>query len=112
MELDSLKRTWEEYEKKLDASLRLNTRLLRDSVLGKVKTAMTRLSLLLSVEALFHLHRGYVRSGAYEKTRQQTYREEDDRDTDDDADSQGIFHGDWLLHRGCGSQRSSKRGIS
>ena len=55
MEIDDLKRAWEEQSRKLDARLRLNTRLLHDSVLGKAGTAMTRLSWLLAGELLLDL---------------------------------------------------------
>ncbi|MBK9373955.1 MAG: hypothetical protein IPN03_09535 [Holophagales bacterium] len=47
MELDDLKRPWEDQDRKLDASLRLNARLLHDSVLAKADTATKRLSRLL-----------------------------------------------------------------
>jgi len=50
MELDELKRTWERYDKRLDASVRLNSRMMRGLLLDKAETAMTRLSLLLGVE--------------------------------------------------------------
>jgi len=55
MELDDLKRSWEEYDRKLDASIRLNTRLLHGSVLGKAETALKRLSRLLLVDLLLSL---------------------------------------------------------
>jgi len=50
MDLDELKRTWEGYDRKLDASVRLNTRMMRGALLDKAETAMTRLSLLVGVE--------------------------------------------------------------
>lgn len=50
MELDDLKRLWEACDKKLDAGIRLNTRLLHDSVFGKMRTALMRLSVLLAVD--------------------------------------------------------------
>lgn len=50
MELDDLKRQWEDQDRKLDASLRLNARLLHDSVLAKADTATRRLSRLLWLE--------------------------------------------------------------
>jgi hypothetical protein len=50
MELDDLKRHWEDQDRKLDASLRLNTRLLNDSVLAKADTATRGLSRLLWLE--------------------------------------------------------------
>ena len=55
MELDDLKQTWEQYDKKLDTSIRLNTRLLHGSVLGKAETALKRLSRRLLVELLLAL---------------------------------------------------------
>ena len=54
MEIEDMKRLWEEQNRKLDASLRLNTRILRESVLGKAATAMTRLSWLLVPEILLN----------------------------------------------------------
>jgi hypothetical protein len=50
MDLDELKRTWQEYDRKLEASIRLNTRLLQHSTLGRAETALTRLSRLLVIE--------------------------------------------------------------
>lgn len=47
MDLDDLKQRWEDHDRKLDASLRLNARLLRASTLGKAETALRRLSWLL-----------------------------------------------------------------
>ncbi len=55
MELDELKQSWDSFDRKLDASIRLNTRLLRDGVLGKVKSALTRLIALLSLDVVFSL---------------------------------------------------------
>lgn len=55
MELDDLKRTWEEYDKRMDINIRLNTRLLRGSVLGKAEAALKGLSRLLLVELLLSL---------------------------------------------------------
>ena len=55
MELDDLKRSWEQHDRKLDASIRLNTRLLRGSVLGKAEAALKRLSRLLQVELVLSL---------------------------------------------------------
>lgn len=55
MDIEDLKRTWEEQSRKLDASLRLNTSLLRASVLSKAATALTRLSWQLLPELLLNL---------------------------------------------------------
>jgi hypothetical protein len=44
MELDELKARWIEQDRKLDASLRLNQQLLRESVLTKAGTSLKRLS--------------------------------------------------------------------
>lgn len=55
MELDDLKRQWEDQDKKLDASLRLNGRLLHDSVLARADTATKRLSRLLWLELVMNL---------------------------------------------------------
>jgi hypothetical protein len=55
MEIDDLKRSWEEQSRKLDAVLRLNTSLLRESALKKASTATARLSWLLMAEILLDL---------------------------------------------------------
>ncbi len=55
MELDELKRAWGEYDRKLDAVIRLNTRTLRGPMLDKAERAMTRLSLLLGGELVLTL---------------------------------------------------------
>lgn len=55
MEIEDLKRSWEDQGRKLDASLRLNTNLLRESALNKASTATARLSWLLMAEILLDL---------------------------------------------------------
>ncbi len=55
MELDDLKRRWEEQDRKLDASLRLNARVLKESVLGRAELAIRRMSRGLLVELLVGL---------------------------------------------------------
>jgi hypothetical protein len=55
MDLDDLKQRWEEADRKLDASLRLSTRLLRESALSKAARATSRLSWLLLPELLLNL---------------------------------------------------------
>lgn len=55
MELDDLKRNWEEYDRKLDASIRLNQDVLKESLLGRAGTSLERLSRLLVVELLLNL---------------------------------------------------------
>ncbi|MHB1047333.1 MAG: hypothetical protein ACYC4P_15120 [Thermoanaerobaculia bacterium] len=50
MELDDLKRHWEARDRKLDASLRLNARLLNGSVLARADTATKALCRLLWLE--------------------------------------------------------------
>ena len=50
MHLDNLQRLWEEQNRKLDTSLRLNTRILNQSVLRKAEAATRRLSWLLMIE--------------------------------------------------------------
>ena len=55
MELEDLKRRWEAQDGKLETSLRLNTRLLRDSVLARAETALGGLSRLLRIELLVNL---------------------------------------------------------
>lgn len=55
MELEDLKRTWAEYDRKLDANIRMNARVLQSVVLGKAETSMNRLSRLLLIELLLSL---------------------------------------------------------
>lgn len=51
MDLDDLKQRWADQDRKLDANLRLNARLLRThtATLGKAETALGRLSWLLGI---------------------------------------------------------------
>ena len=55
MELDELKSRWQEQDRKLDDCLRLNQRLLRESLLGKADTALRRLSRLLWFELVVNV---------------------------------------------------------
>lgn len=55
MELDDLKGRWEDQDRKLDANLRLNTRLLHESVLNRAETALRPLSRLLWFELLMNV---------------------------------------------------------
>jgi hypothetical protein len=55
MDLDDLKQRWEEADRKLDASLRLSTRLLRESALSRAARATSRLSWLMLPEILLNL---------------------------------------------------------
>jgi hypothetical protein len=55
MELEDLKRRWEDHDRKLDAVIRLNASLVRGSALSRAATATTRLSRLLLVELLLDL---------------------------------------------------------
>ena len=55
MELENLKRIWEEQGRKLEATIRLNADLVRESVLGRAAGALTRLRRLLLVELLLDL---------------------------------------------------------
>ncbi len=55
MELEDLKRLWEEQDRKLEAGIRLNTRLLQASVLGRAETSLRGLSRLLWFELLTSL---------------------------------------------------------
>jgi len=50
MDLEDLKRLWEDHDRKLDAGLRLNRRLLEQTVLGKAETRIRRLSRYLVLE--------------------------------------------------------------
>jgi hypothetical protein len=55
MELDDLKRLWEEQDRKLDASLRLNARAVEDSVRGRARAAarLTSLGVILELVLAF-----------------------------------------------------------
>lgn len=55
MSLDDMKQLWENQDQKLDAVLRLNTRLLQAPVLSKAESATQRLSWLLGIEILLNL---------------------------------------------------------
>jgi len=55
MELEDLKRHWEEQDRKLETSLRLNTRLLDESVLARAETALKPLSRPLWFELVMSL---------------------------------------------------------
>lgn len=50
MDLDEMKKSWLAHDRRLDASLRLNARLLRANVVGRAETALRRLSWLVAVE--------------------------------------------------------------
>lgn len=50
MNLDDLQTHWADYDRKLDLSLRLNTRLVRESILQKAGSSLRRLSLLVAIE--------------------------------------------------------------
>jgi hypothetical protein len=62
MELDEMRQTWQAYDQKLEAGLRLNTHLLRTTMLGRAETAVGRLSRMLWVE-LFSAFAGLVWTG-------------------------------------------------
>jgi len=55
MDLEDLKRRWEDQDRKLDAVIRLNASLLRGSTLNKAATATARLARLLLVELILDL---------------------------------------------------------
>ena len=49
MELDELREKWAEHDRKLDTTLRLNRRLLREKYTGRTQFAMRRLAVLLAL---------------------------------------------------------------
>jgi hypothetical protein len=49
MELDELKERWTEHDRKLDLSIRLNQRLMRDSYTRRAKFAVGRLAAMLAL---------------------------------------------------------------
>lgn len=55
MELDDLKLKWAEYDAKLEKSIRLNTRLLRESSLTRVDAALKPLSRWIVIETLLNV---------------------------------------------------------
>jgi hypothetical protein len=55
MELDELKTMWESYDRKLDTSIRLSTKLLNAPVLRKARTATTRLLIVWQIELVLAL---------------------------------------------------------
>lgn len=55
MELDDLKDRWNDYDRKLDASLRLNTRVLREVGLDRVGSSLKRLTRVIVFELLMGL---------------------------------------------------------
>ena len=52
MELEDLKKTWEERDRRLDAAIRVNTGMLGVAITSRAETAMRRLSRLLWLELL------------------------------------------------------------
>jgi hypothetical protein len=50
MELDNMKSMWEACDRKLDANLRLTTRLLNAPLMRKAKTSLTRLTRIWQIE--------------------------------------------------------------
>jgi len=55
MDLDDLKQSWDEQDKKLDATLTLRSYRLHASTLGKAETAMKRLTWMLWIELLLNV---------------------------------------------------------
>ena len=55
MELDDLKDRWNEYDRKLDANLRLNSRVLREFGLNRVDSSLRRLTRLIVFELMMGL---------------------------------------------------------
>lgn len=64
MDLDEMKQSWQAYDRKLEASLQLNARLLRTTLLGRAETAVGRLTRLLWVELVAALA-GLIWLGAF-----------------------------------------------
>ena len=55
MELDDLKARWEDFDRKLDASLRLNTQIVRVSLIERTERALKRSSFAVLAECLANL---------------------------------------------------------
>src|ERR1700685_2045801 len=52
MELDELKEKWAEHDRKLDLSIRLNQRLIRDAYTRRAKVALWRLAAMLALGSI------------------------------------------------------------
>jgi hypothetical protein len=55
MELDELKASWQELDRKLETSIALNLRLLQGRMAGKAETTLKRLAWLLGLEVLINV---------------------------------------------------------
>lgn len=55
MDLDDMKALWTAYDRKLEASMRLNTHLLAQANLGKVRTSLRSLGRGLAIELAFNV---------------------------------------------------------
>ncbi|HEY6341659.1 MAG TPA: hypothetical protein VIY49_09220 [Bryobacteraceae bacterium] len=55
MELDEWKEKWAEYDRKLDESLRLNRRLMRESYTARARWALRRLAAMLALGSILTL---------------------------------------------------------
>jgi hypothetical protein len=52
VEMDDLKKTWAEYDRKLDTNIRLTRQLLRATTLNRVRSPMRRLAFFLGMESI------------------------------------------------------------
>jgi hypothetical protein len=52
MEMDDLRKTWAEYDRKLDTNIRLSRQLLRATNLNRVRSPMRRLAFFLGLESI------------------------------------------------------------
>ncbi len=64
MDIQDLQARWQEYDRKLDAGLRLNARVVRDLGINQVSSALRRLSRSITVELLINLG-GLLWLGSY-----------------------------------------------
>ena len=55
MDLDELKEKWNDYDRKLDESLRLNRQILKSMKFSRVRSALQRLAVILALESVLWL---------------------------------------------------------
>ena len=55
VELDDLRKTWAEYDRKLDVNIRLSRQLLMATNLNRVRSPLRRLAFFLGLESSFGL---------------------------------------------------------
>lgn len=64
MDIEALQARWQQYDRKLDASIRLNARVVRELSMNHVGSALRRLSRSIAIELLINLG-GLIWLGSY-----------------------------------------------